>query len=178
MSRIGKKPLTIPANVEAKIDDSMLSIKGPKGVLDFKLGFDISAEIDGNQLTFVNNKITRQSKAFHGLARSVVDNMIVGVTNGYEIKLKIVGVGYKAELQGSELTVIVGYSHDVKVVAPEGIAFKLDNPQTIAVSGIDKAVVGRIAAHIREIKPAEPYNGKGIQYIDERVRRKAGKSGK
>lgn len=178
MSRIGRRPVEIPASVEAKIEDSTVSIKGPKGSLSFELSNDITAKVEDHKIIFENTSNSQAARAFFGLARSVVSNMVQGVTNGYEIKLKIVGVGYKADLKGNELTVSVGYSHDVTVVAPEGITFKLDNPQTISVSGIDKAVVGQLAAQIRKIKPAEPYNGKGIQYIDERVRRKAGKSGK
>ncbi len=179
MSRIGKKPVLMPANVEVSINDNKeILLKGPKGVLSLTLAPDVDAKMENNEIWLNNTSKSRQSRAIFGLNRSLLANMVVGVTEGYEKKLKINGVGYKAELKGTTLSIAVGLSHIVEICQPEGITFRLNNPQTVSISGIDKELVGRMAAKIRDIRPVEPYNGKGIQYENEIVRRKAGKSGK
>lgn len=179
MSRIGKKPIDIPKNVQAKLDDDkVISLKGPKGELSLQLAPNVSATIEDNQISLQSSETNRQAKALYGLNRSLLANMIEGVTNGYERKLQINGVGYKAELKGTNLFVTAGLSHIVQFEQPDGVTFKLESPQVISITGIDKEKVGRIAAEIRDVRPAEPYNGKGIQYVGEQIRRKAGKSGK
>ena len=178
MSRIGKKPVAVPKGVDAKVEGKTLLIKGPKGSMTFNIAPEIKVDVVENEILVSNLGTTKESRAIHGLNRCMIANIITGVTQGYLIKLKITGVGYRADLQGKKLTVSAGYSHQVDVIAPDGIKIEVENPQTVTVSGIDKVMVGQIAAKIRKIKPAEPYNGKGIQYIDEKVRRKAGKSGK
>ncbi|OQY29065.1 MAG: 50S ribosomal protein L6 [Candidatus Cloacimonetes bacterium 4572_55] len=179
MSRIGKKAITLPANVETRIDETnRVFVKGPKGEMSVQLASEIEAVMENQEIKLKSSGSTRQSRAIHGLNRSLLANMIIGVTQGYERKLQINGIGYKADLKNKKLAVTAGLSHIVEVDQPDGITFQLNNPQLITISGIDKELVGRIAAKIRSIRPAEPYNGKGIQYIDEKIKRKAGKSGK
>jgi large subunit ribosomal protein L6 len=174
MSRIGKKPILIPPGVDVKIEDNLVVIKGPKGELFRKIRPEIKIEIKEGKI-FVSPKIeTKKTKAFWGLTRTLLFNMIKGVVEGYEKKLQIEGLGYKAEIEGGNLVLRVGFSHPVKVEAPKGIKFSVDK-NIITVSGIDKELVGQLAAKIRKIKPPEPYKGKGIRYLGEVVKIKPGK---
>jgi len=174
MSRIGKKPILIPPGVDVKIEDNLVVIKGPKGELFQKIRPEIKIEIKEGKI-FVSPKIeTKKTKAFWGLTRTLLFNMIKGVVEGYEKKLQIEGLGYKAEIEGGNLVLRVGFSHPVKVEAPKGIKFSVDK-NIITVSGIDKELVGQIAAKIRKIRPPEPYKGKGIRYLGEVVKIKPGK---
>ncbi len=174
MSRIGKKPIEIPNGVEVKIDGEKITIKGPKGELFREIRPEIGLEIKDEKL-FVSPKIeTKQTKAFWGLTRALLANMIKGVTEDYEKKLEIQGVGYRAELKGTTIVLAIGFSHSVEIEAPEGIKFLVEK-NIITISGIDKEAVGQIAAKIRKIRPPEPYKGKGIRYVGEIVRIKAGK---
>jgi large subunit ribosomal protein L6 len=179
MSRIGKQPITIPAGVEIKIDEkNLVTVKGPKGELQESINKDMKITIDENVLTVerpTNNKIHR---SLHGLSRTLISNMIVGVTNGYEKKLQIVGVGYRAAKQGNKLNLSLGFSHPVEMVDPEGISTEVPTPNEIVVKGINKQLVGNYAAKIREWREPEPYKGKGIKYENEVIRRKEGKTGK
>lgn len=174
MSRVGKKPIEIPAGVEVSIEKNEVSVKGPKGELKAKINPEIKIEQKDNQLIVTPVEKTKTSNAFWGLSRSLVFNMIEGVTKGYEKKLEIQGVGYRASLEGEDLVLLVGFSHPVKIKKPEGIKFEIEK-NIITVSGIDKELVGQIAAKIRSVKKPEPYKGKGIRYLGEEVRRKAGK---
>lgn len=179
MSRIGKKPIIIPKGVQARIDENnCVHIKGGKGDLTFQLRPEIKATLNDNQLVLENVSQSRESRALHGASRSRIANMVSGVTEGYEKKLKIEGVGYKAEFKNQAINLNVGYSHIVEIKVPTTILVKMESPQLIAISGSDKELVGRIASKVRKTKVAEPYNGKGIFYSNEKVRRKAGKSGK
>jgi len=178
VSRIGKKPVEIPKGVQVKLDQNRLSVKGVKGELNLDIHSNLKASVVDNKITLENASSTRESKAIFGLMRSIVANMVAGVTQGYERKLKIEGVGYKAELKDRKLFLSVGFFRPVEIPVPNEITLKVETPQIVSVSGIDKQLVGNLAATIRKTKPAEPYNGKGIFYIDEKVRRKAGKSGK
>jgi len=180
MSRIGKKLITIPAGVEVKLDGQNVQVKGPKGSLNLNLHPHVMAamaEADGaKQLTFtVKDENLKDDRALWGLSRSLVQNMIVGVTQGYEEKLEIVGVGFKANVAGKMLTMEVGFSHEVKFPLPDGVVVVVDK-NTITITGIDKQLVGETAARIRRVKKPEPYKGTGIKYVDEMVRRKAGKA--
>ena len=179
MSRIGKAPIPVPAGVEVKISGRTLDVKGPKGSLNCELPGDITVRQDGAQLLVERPNDERQSRAFHGLTRALVANMVVGVSEGFTKELEIVGVGYRANAQGpSKLELQVGYSHSVPVDAPEGVTFEVPAPNRIVVAGIDKQLVGQVAADIRKIRKPEPYKGKGIRYAGERVLREAGKSAK
>lgn len=174
MSRIGKKPIEIPEGVEVKIESQKVIIKGPKGELNIEIRPEIKIEVKEGKI-FVSPKIeTKKTKAFWGLTRALLFNMIKGVTEGYEKKLEIKGLGYKANLEGEDLILMVGFSHPVKIKMPEGIKFSVEK-NIIAVSGINKEKVGELAAQIRRVKPPEPYKGKGIRYVGEQVRRKVGK---
>ncbi len=174
MSRIGKKPILIPTGVEIKINNNEVIVKGPKGELKRIVRPEIKVEIKENQIIVSPKKETKKTKAFWGLERTLIFNMIEGVTKGYEKKLELQGVGYRAEMQGEDLVLKVGFSHPVLVKKPEGIKFSVDK-NIITVAGIDKEKVGQIAAKIRKIRPPEPYKGKGIRYEGEEVRRKVGK---
>lgn len=175
MTRIGKQPVVIPNSVEIKIEDKHVFVKGPKGSLDFDFHRRVNIEIKDNQvLVSVNRPEEKKSRELWGLSRVLISNMITGVTEGFSKQLEINGVGYKASVAGKKLTVNAGYSHPVDVEAPEGIEVKVDK-NIITISGIDKQQVGQFAAQIREIRKPEPYKGKGIKYIDEIIRRKAGK---
>jgi len=175
MSRVGKKPILIPENVEVKIEGQKVIIKGPKGELSREIRPEIKVEVKGNQIFVLPQKETKKTKAFWGLTRTLLANMIKGVTEGYEKKLEIEGLGFKAlvEEEGT-LKLLVGFTHPVKVKAPQDIKFLVEK-NVITVSGIDKEKVGLIAAMIRKVKPPEPYKGKGIRYQGEIVRRKVGK---
>ena len=178
MSRIGKKPIPIPDKVVVNLDGLSLTIKGPKGQLNRTLpnGVNISHQENAILISPIDEK--RKSRERHGLCRSLVSNMVEGVTKGYSRKLEIVGVGSRAQVKGRTLVVSAGFSHPVEVVPPEGITFSVENNTNVTVSGIDKEVVGNEAAKIRAIRPPEPYKGKGIKFEGERIIRKAGKSGK
>jgi len=174
MSRIGKKPIEIPQAVEVKIEGKKLSVKGPKGQLERAIRPEIGVEVKENLLFIFPVVNTKKTKAFWGLTRALVANMVKGVTEGYEKKLELEGIGYKAALEGTDLVLQLGFTHPVKVKAPEGIKFSVEK-NLISISGIDKELVGQISAKIRAIRKAEPYKGKGIRYKGEHVRRKVGK---
>ncbi|MBU3851506.1 MAG: 50S ribosomal protein L6 [Candidatus Paralactobacillus gallistercoris] len=176
MSRIGNKPITLPEGVTVKRDGNVVTVKGPKGELTRDFVPEIEMHEDGNVITFT--RPNESLKALHGTMRANLNNMVVGVTKGYEKHLDLVGVGYRAQLKGKTLVLNVGYSHPVEMEAPEGIEIKVPGTTEVVVSGIDKQLVGQFAAEIRDVRPPEPYKGKGIRYHDEHVRRKEGKTGK
>jgi large subunit ribosomal protein L6 len=179
MSRIGKSPIAVPSGVEISIDGAHVSVKGPKGQLAWETPEDILVNREGDQLLVTRPDDERRHRALHGMTRSLVANMVVGVSEGFSKELEIVGVGYRAQAHGSsKLELQVGFSHSVPVDAPEGVTFEVPTPNRIIVSGIDKQLVGQVAADIRKIRKPEPYKGKGIRYAGERVLRKAGKSAK
>ena len=179
MSRIGKLPVKIDAGVTITVDDSnVVTVKGPKGTLSQQMHPDMQIEQDNGVLTVKRPSDDKAHRALHGLTRSLIHNMVVGVTTGFEKKLEIVGTGYRAQLQGKNLVLNMGYSHPVEVRPPEGISFEVPAPNKISVKGIDKQVVGQVAANIREVRSPEPYKGKGIRYEGEVVLRKEGKAGK
>lgn len=174
MSRIGKKPIEIPQGVEVKIESQKVIVKGPKGELQKEVRPEIKVETKNGKILITPQKETKKTPAFWGLIRTLIFNMIKGVTEGYEKKLEIQGVGYRASLEGEDLVLQIGFSHPVKIKKIEGIKFSIEK-NIITVSGIDKELVGQIAAKIRRVRPPEPYKGKGIRYLGEEVRRKAGK---
>ena len=178
MSRIGRMPITVPAGVDVKIDDAnVISVKGPKGTLQRNLHKDMIVKVEGNVITVERPSEDRMHKSLHGLTRTLVNNMVTGVTEGFTKNLEINGVGYRAALKGKTLELSLGYSHQVFVEPVENITFEVPSPNQIIVRGIDNQVVGQIAAEIREKRPPEPYKGKGIKYADEHIRRKEGKTG-
>lgn len=174
MSRIGKKPIEIPQEVEIGIDGRIIKVKGSRGELSFSVPSDIKVEKSGGKIITREDKKTKQSPALFGTTRAIIANMIKGVTQGFERKLELQGIGYRAEIQGKDLALNVGFVNTIKVPAPEGIQFSIEK-NIITVSGIDKQKVGNIAAKIRAIRKPEPYKGKGIRYVGEQVRKKAGK---
>lgn len=176
MSRVGKKPIPVPSNVELNITDRTVSVKGPKGELSFTHRPEVSVVKADQELQVTINGDSKMHHALHGLTRSLVSNMVQGVTAGYEKQLEIVGVGYSAELKGKSLLLNLGYSHQILLEAPEGIAYTVPAPTKVTVSGIDKQKVGEVSAKIRSFRPPEPYKGKGVKYVGEQVRRKAGKT--
>ena len=179
MSRIGKLPVTVPAGVDVSIDGRTVTVKGPKGTLSHTVIEPITVERgDDGAILVKRPDDERKNRAFHGLTRSLVNNLVVGVTSGYEKKLEIVGVGYRVALKGSNLEFALGFSHPVVVEPPEGITFAVETPTRFSVSGIDKQLVGETAANIRKIRKPEPYKGKGVRYAGEKIRRKVGKTGK
>ncbi len=179
MSRVGKSPIPIPSGVEVSIHGPRVSVKGPKGELAHEAPPSITVTREGDELVVTRPDDERDNRALHGLTRSLVNNMVVGVSEGYSRELEIVGVGYRATAQGpARLELQVGFSHPVHFEAPEGISFEVPAPTRITVRGCDKQLVGQVAADIRKIRKPEPYKGKGIRYADERVQRKAGKSAK
>ncbi|SHG74703.1 LSU ribosomal protein L6P [Thermosyntropha lipolytica DSM 11003] len=177
MSRIGRKPISLPKGVEVTIKDKVITVKGPKGVLSQEIPGDITITREEDQLIVTRENDSRQNRAYHGLVRALVANMVEGVTNGFEKRLELVGVGYRAQMQGKKLVINIGFSHPVEVEPPAGIEFEVPAPTKIVVKGIDKQLVGNTAAHIRAIRKPEPYKGKGIKYENEQIRRKAGKAG-
>ena len=178
MSRIGVRPITIPAGVEVTVaDGNVVKVKGPKGELSSKIGADMKVTIEDGVLKVERPDDTRQNRSQHGLARTLIDNMVTGVTNGYEKKLVIVGVGYSAAKQGNKLVLKLGYSHPIELPDPEGITTETPDANTILIKGIDKAQVGNYAADIRGWRPPEPYKGKGVLYDGEIIHKKEGKSG-
>ncbi len=175
MSRIGRKPIPVPDGVEVKIEPELVSVKGPKGELSERIPRDITVAQEGAELIVTRPTDRGEHRSLHGLTRSLVANMVEGVTEGYQKTLEIQGVGYRAALRGSKLTLALGYSHPVEINAPEGISFDVPQPTTVIVKGISKQVVGETAANIRKSRPPEPYKGKGIRYQGEHVIRKVGK---
>jgi large subunit ribosomal protein L6 len=179
MSRIGKLPVAVPSGVEVTIDGQHIQVKGPKGTLEHTVAEPITVERDEDGTLLVKRPDDeRTSKALHGLTRTLVNNLVVGVTAGYEKKMEIHGVGYRVQAKGSDLEFALGYSHPVKIEAPEGITFKVETPTRFSVSGIDKQKVGQISAVIRKLRRPDPYKGKGLRYEGEKIRRKVGKTGK
>ncbi|MGI8492804.1 MAG: 50S ribosomal protein L6 [Acidimicrobiales bacterium] len=179
MSRIGRAPITVPSGVEVSVADKQVTVKGPRGSLARALPGEITLRRDDSTLIMERPNDERQNRALHGLARSLVYNMVVGVTEGFNKELEIVGVGYRASAQGANrLELALGFSHPVYVDAPDGITFEVPQPTRITVRGIDKELVGQVAANIRKIRKPEPYKGKGVRYAGERVIRKAGKAAK
>ncbi|HYO43339.1 MAG TPA: 50S ribosomal protein L6 [Candidatus Limnocylindrales bacterium] len=178
MSRIGRLPITVPAGVDITLDGRIMTVKGPKGVLIRQLPPRMEFEREGDVLTVVRPTETKMDKSLHGLTRTLVNNMVVGVTTGYRKGLEIVGVGYRAQKAGEKLVLALGYSHPIEIDPPEGISFELETPLKVAVVGIDKELVGQMAARVRATRKPEPYKGKGVRYAGEKVRRKAGKAGK
>ena len=179
MSRIGKLPITVPSGVDVNIAGQDVNVKGPKGTLSHTVAapIDIAKGEDG-VLNVTRPNDERQNKALHGLSRTLVQNMVIGVTQGYEKKMEIHGVGYRVALKGSDLEFALGYSHPVKVEAPEGITFAVETPTRFSVSGIDKQKVGEVAPNIRKLRKPDPYKAKGVRYQGEQIRRKVGKAGK
>jgi large subunit ribosomal protein L6 len=178
MSRIGKAPIPVPGGVTVSLNGLDVTVKGPKGQLSRTLPDGVTIAQDGNSLLVSPASGNRRSRERHGLCRTLVANMVEGVSQGFTRKLEIVGVGYRAALQGTKLVVSAGYSHQVEMVPPDGVTFAVDGNTTVLVSGADKEVVGNEAAKVRAIRPPEPYKGKGIKYEGERILRKAGKTGK
>ena len=178
MSRIGNKPITVPAGVEVKLDGQHITVKGPKGTLERDIHKNMTVKMDGNVITVARPDDEAQNRSLHGLTRTLISNMIEGVLNEYKRELEINGVGYRAQLKGKTLVMNLGYSHPVEMVAPEGITFEVPSPNQIIVKGIDKEQVGQMAAVIRTKRPPEVYRGKGIKYVEEHIRRKEGKAGK
>ena len=177
MSRIGRKPIEIHDKVQVTVTDGLVQVKGPKGELKRELLPKIRIEQEGNVLRVIRESEDKRTRAFHGLMRQLIANMVTGVTQGFKKELLIEGLGYRAEMKGKKLVMSLGFSHPVEYEAPEGITLKVEGNNKIIVEGIDKELVGQVAAIIRRFRPPEPYKGKGIRYIDEQVRRKAGKAG-
>ena len=178
MSRIGNKVIVLPAGVEITNNDNVVTVKGPKGELTREFSKDIEIRVEGTEVTLHRPNDSKEMKTIHGTTRALLNNMVVGVSEGFKKVLEMRGVGYRAQLQGNKLVLAVGKSHPDEVEAPEGITFELPNPTTIAISGISKEVVGQTAAYVRSLRSPEPYKGKGIRYVGEFVRRKEGKTGK
>ena len=178
MSRIGKKPIVIPAGVEVKVDGHKVTVKGPKGTLENTFNPEISIAVEGNEIVVTRPTDDKNHRALHGLTRTLVANMVEGVTNGYSKTLEVNGVGYRAQKQGKNLVMNLGYSHQVIVPETAGITIDVPSPNQIVISGADKQQVGQFAAEVREKRPPEPYKGKGIKYADEHIRRKEGKAAK
>jgi len=177
MSRVGKAPIQIPGGVEIAVDGPTVTVKGPKGTLSSTFSERLTVSVDDGVATVSRADEQRETRALHGLTRALLANMVIGVSEGFTRELQTVGVGYRAALQGSTLELQVGYSHPVHLDAPEGVEFEVPEPTRIIVRGIDKQKVGQAAADIRSVRPPEPYKGKGIRYVNERIRRKAGKAG-
>ena len=178
MSRIGKKPITVPAGVDVKIDGTTVTVKGPKGTLTNTFNADMIIKLEGTEIIVDRPTENKTHRSLHGLTRTLIANMVEGVTNGYKKTLEIEGIGYRAAKQGKDLVMNLGYSHQVIIPEIDGITIEVPNATTIVVNGIDKQVVGQVAAEIREKRPPEPYKGKGIRYQGERIIRKEGKAGK
>ena len=178
MSRIGRLPIAVPSTVDVTIEGRRLTVKGPKGTLTRDLHPDITVSREDGSLVVTRPTEQKNHKQLHGLTRTLVNNMVVGVTDGYRKGLEITGVGYRAALNGQKLTLNLGYSHPIEIDPPAGISFEVENPTRLAVVGIDKELVGQIAARVRSTRKPEPYKGKGVRYAGEKIRRKAGKAGK
>lgn len=178
MSRIGRMPIAVPAGVDVQINGSTVTVKGPKGSLTGTFNDNMSIAAQDGHVTVSRPDDSNSNKSLHGLTRTLIANMIEGVTNGFKKELQINGIGYRAEVKGTELILTVGYSHKVNMKAPEGITIEVPEPTKIIISGPDKQKVGQFASEVRDVRPPEPYKGKGIKYIDEHIRRKEGKAGK
>ena len=179
MSRIGRLPVKVPTGVDVTISGSHVKIKGPKGELEFTFSKDIELSLKDGEISVNRPSDAREMRSLHGTTRSLIQNMVIGVTDGYQKELQLVGVGYRANMQGKNLVLNVGFSHSVEVEPPPGINFEVgERSQQVFISGIDKQKVGQVTADIRKVRPPEPYKGKGIRYKDEYIRRKAGKAGK
>ncbi len=178
MSRIGRLPITVPAGVDVQIDGNNVTVKGAKGTLTGTFNSNMTITLDGGVVTVTRPNDQKENRALHGLTRTLIANMIEGVSNGFKKELEIVGIGYRCALQGKDLVLNVGYSHQVVMTPPEGVTVEVPAPNKIIVNGYDKQKVGQFAAEVRGVRPPEPYKGKGIKYVDEVVRRKEGKAGK
>ena len=179
MSRIGKQPIQIPSGVEVAIDGQNVSVKGPKGSLDLQVAEPITVvRGDDGAIVVSRPDDERRNRSLHGLSRTLVSNLVTGVTEGYTIKMEIFGVGYRVQAKGSNLEFALGYSHPVVITAPDGVTFAVETPTKFSISGIDKQKVGQIAANIRRLRKSDPYKGKGVRYEGEQIRRKVGKTGK
>lgn len=176
MSRVGKQPIAVPAGAEVRVDGDRIAVKGPKGELTIAKPAGISVGVDAGVVSVTRADDTARNRAFHGTVRALVNNMLIGVTKGYSKELEIQGVGFRASMSGNELTMLVGFSHPVVYAVPDGVKVTVTDNVNIKVEGIDKQLVGQVAARIRAFRPPEPYKGKGVRYKDERVRRKAGKA--
>jgi large subunit ribosomal protein L6 len=176
VSRIGKKPIQIPKGVTVTLKDGTVTVKGPKGELTEKVHTDIGVEVKDGQLLVLRKSEEKKQRALHGLWRALIQNMVSGVTDGFARKLEIVGVGYRAEMKGTRLNLLLGYSHPILFAAPEGIKIEAPTQTSIIISGVHKQLVGLVAAKIRSLRPPEPYKGKGVKYEGEYIRRKAGKA--
>lgn len=177
MSRIGRKPITVPAGVDVKVEGCVVTVKGPKGTLTQKIHPNITVTVEGGVVTVTRPNDDKENRSLHGLTRSLVNNMIIGVTEGFKKELEVNGVGYRVQKQGKNLVMNLGYSHQVTVSEIPGITIEAPGPNQIVISGPDKQLVGQFAAEVREKRPPEPYKGKGIKYVDEVIRRKEGKAG-
>ena len=178
MSRIGRLPIVVPAGVDVKIDGNTVTVKGPKGTLTGTYNSKMAIELNDGHITVTRPDDTKENRALHGLTRTLIANMVTGVHTGYKKELEIVGIGYRAALQGKDLVLNVGYSHQVTMTPPEGVTVEVPGPNKIVINGYDKQVVGQFASEVRGVRPPEPYKGKGIKYADEVIRRKEGKAGK
>ena len=178
MSRVGNAPIAIPNNVEVKIDGQRVEVKGPKATMDLEMPEPITASVEDNEVVVSRPDDHRDSRSLHGLTRSLINNLIIGVTEGYKINMEIFGVGYRVQQKGKDLEFSLGYSHPILIEAPEGVTFSVDGNTKFAIEGTDKQPVGQIAANIRRLRKDDPYKGKGIRYAGEQVRRKVGKTGK
>ena len=178
MSRIGRLPITVPAGVDVTIDGNNVTVKGAKGTLTGTFNSNMTITLDGGVVTVTRPNDQKENRALHGLTRTLIANMVEGVSNGFKKELEIVGIGYRCTLQGKDLVLNVGYSHQVVMTPPEGVTVEVPAPNKIIVNGYDKQKVGQFAAEVRGVRPPEPYKGKGIKYVDEVVRRKEGKAGK
>ena len=178
MSRIGRQPIAVPAGVDVKIDGSTVTVKGPKGTLTRTVHSNMSVAMDNGEIKVTRPDESNLNKSLHGLTRTLIHNMIIGVTEGYSKELEVNGVGYRAAKQGKDLVLNIGFSHQVIMPEIDGISIEVPNPNKIVIAGPDKQMVGQFAAEVREKRPPEPYKGKGIKYVDEHVRRKEGKAGK
>jgi len=177
MSRVGKAPISLPGGVDVTVTGSSVEVRGARGSLTQTVDASIAVSVDDGTVTLSRDNDERSTRALHGLYRSLINNMVIGVSEGYMKELTAIGVGYRAALKGNNLELQVGFSHPVSIEAPDGITFEVPEPTKIIVTGIDKQKVGQVAADIRSVRPPEPYKGKGIRYKDEQVRRKAGKAG-
>ena len=178
MSRIGNKPITVPAGIDVTIDGQKITVKGPKGTLERIVNDNISIKLENGVIVVTRPNDEKENRSLHGLTRTLINNMIEGVSNEFTKQLEINGVGYRAAKQGNKIVLTLGYSHPVEMVEPQGITYEVPNPNSIIVRGIDKELVGQMAAEIRGKRPPEVYRGKGIKYVDEHIRRKEGKTGK
>ncbi len=178
MSRIGRMPITIPSGVQVTAEGQQVTVKGPKGELDLTVAEPITVGVADSEVKVERPDDDRRSKQLHGLTRTLVNNMVIGVTEGYSKTLEVVGTGYRVQAKGGGLELALGFSHPVNFEAPDGITFQVETPTRFHISGIDKQLVGEVAANIRKLRAPEPYKGKGVRYADEHIRRKAGKAGK